>query len=645
MIRPACLAGIICVLVLCPCSPIPARAQGVLYVDGAAPGVGDGTTWGSAFRDLQDALAVATPPGVGGTDIRVARGLYLPDRGFGQTPGDRDATFTVPAGVSLRGGYAGGSRPDPDLRDVNAYPTLLSGDLAGDDLSFPYSTDENCRHVVSVAGNLAQGTVIDGLIITGGSADGASGTVDGQGGGVFVRGSARLTNCHVVLNGAAQGGGIYLGPSGRLTLTGCTIMENGASSGGGLFADMAWNLWIDACAFNGNAASSGGAVYCQASAASVTSSTFTGNRASPDGPTFYSDLLADMLIVNCTVVSAITDSPWQTGYTLHCADPSNPYSSGSARISNCILWNDGPECRGLTNYCSVEYCDVKASLGYAGGTAIRSVDPGFVRLPRLGGGPIDYGDLHLQPSSPCIDAGNSVDPPAPMSRDMDGHARRIDDPTVPNTGTAALYSPAIDIGAHELHQWAPADFNFDHHVNHLDLAHLEVCGLGAAMAQEGPACLNTDLDRDGDVDGTDFGFFQRCLSGGLAAEPFCMGEHWIEAPSHPGPCQHYSLTLDEYPYCGDPWMEYIVSGPGELTVIRHNAVYNCCPDKIETVVSRQAGRLHFEEQETASHPCVCLCCYDVETKVNGLWGSYDIEYCWAPWHKPMTCTTATITVP
>ena len=37
------------------------------------------------------------------------------------------------AGVTVAGGYAGLGAPDPDARDVEQYPTILSGDLAGDD--------------------------------------------------------------------------------------------------------------------------------------------------------------------------------------------------------------------------------------------------------------------------------------------------------------------------------------------------------------------------------------------------------------------------------------------------------------------------------------------------------------------------------
>ena len=47
-----------------------AHVLDVIYVDDDAPLGGDGTTWSTAYRYLQDALATADP----GTEIHVAAG-------------------------------------------------------------------------------------------------------------------------------------------------------------------------------------------------------------------------------------------------------------------------------------------------------------------------------------------------------------------------------------------------------------------------------------------------------------------------------------------------------------------------------------------------------------------------------------------
>ena len=55
---------------------VPALAGDVIYVDAHATGpVFDGSSWCSAYRQLYEALAVATV----GTTIRVADGIYKPD--------------------------------------------------------------------------------------------------------------------------------------------------------------------------------------------------------------------------------------------------------------------------------------------------------------------------------------------------------------------------------------------------------------------------------------------------------------------------------------------------------------------------------------------------------------------------------------
>ena len=58
-------------------------ADGVIYVDADATGLGNGSTWGNAFTDLQSALD-AVP--MAGDQIWVAEGVYTPTWKF--DPGD-----------------------------------------------------------------------------------------------------------------------------------------------------------------------------------------------------------------------------------------------------------------------------------------------------------------------------------------------------------------------------------------------------------------------------------------------------------------------------------------------------------------------------------------------------------------------------
>jgi len=103
-----------------------------IYVDENAPLViwtPDGSSWMRAYPSLQDGLAAAQP----GDTIRVADGTYEPDNGAGITSGDRAASFEIPDNVTVLCGYAGYGAPNPDARNVDDYPVVLSGDLAGND--------------------------------------------------------------------------------------------------------------------------------------------------------------------------------------------------------------------------------------------------------------------------------------------------------------------------------------------------------------------------------------------------------------------------------------------------------------------------------------------------------------------------------
>ena len=139
------------VVALCACGVAVGQPERIIYVDGAAVGANDGSSWADAYRYLQDALAEAAgvaPP----VEIRVAQGVYKPDQGAGVMPGDRDASFRLLNGITWKGGYAGTTAADPDVRDVEGYTTVLSG-------------GPETRRVVT--GDLTDASaVIDGFTIT-----------------------------------------------------------------------------------------------------------------------------------------------------------------------------------------------------------------------------------------------------------------------------------------------------------------------------------------------------------------------------------------------------------------------------------------------------------------------------------------------
>ena len=101
----------------------------VLYVDSAATGLADGSSWTDAFTELRTAMCVASFYLVV-QEIRVAGGIYTP----APAGGELSATFRLRDGLAIYGGYAGAANPvDPNERNIVVYETTLSGDLNGDD--------------------------------------------------------------------------------------------------------------------------------------------------------------------------------------------------------------------------------------------------------------------------------------------------------------------------------------------------------------------------------------------------------------------------------------------------------------------------------------------------------------------------------
>lgn len=247
----------------------PAMATDI-YVDAAASGANDGSSWTNAYTDLQAALAAA----VDGDSIRVAEGTYKPTSGT-----DRALSFQLPFGVTLEGGYpAGGGERDP------VHKSILSGDIgtAGDN-------SDNAYHVVTFRGEEDGDAtaVLDGFTITAGNANG-DWWEDADGGGMKIQiGSPRLMNLTLADNAAHRGGGLYT-HIGNPKLTAVTFANNSAAyTGGGLHMDSATALTN--VTFSGNSAGErGGGLYLDDKGyATMVQITFSGNSAGYTGGGFF----------------------------------------------------------------------------------------------------------------------------------------------------------------------------------------------------------------------------------------------------------------------------------------------------------------------------------------------------------------------
>lgn len=511
--------------------PAPTR----LYVRGNAPAGGNGLTWATAFQNPQEAFDAA-PNYFGAVEaIWVAGGTYytpsVPILGY---------TFDLPSGVRVLGGFAGAESQESQ-RNPAANPTYLSGSIGTP------SVDDNAWHVVS-AWSCNYATLLDGFTITGGNADQPQNPWDGFGGGAYIRDSQlTIRNCTFVGNRGWRGGAVAIENSNPrledclffnntadqvggaiLTLTGgaadvvgCDFRFNHATVnyGGAIAHYEGTNINVFNCRFmNNDCGWGGGAIFTERGNCIVANCTFTGNRGNSDRGgaihTFGDNTY--LFVYNCTVVG---NSNFQCGGI-------DAFAGAQVYVRNSIIYGNTDadpatnletaqlrKSLGDGSLLSVNYCNVEGWSAILGGTGNFGAAPQFVDADGADNayGTIDD-DVRLMPTSPCIDRGSNSLLPADYADvdddnnviefvplDLDGNARRIDDPATADAGAGT--APIVDLGAYE---FVPpcdlaGDLDNDGDVDLTDLATL----LSHFGAPSGMTHADGDTDGDGDVDLTD----------------------------------------------------------------------------------------------------------------------------------------------
>lgn len=406
----------------------PASAQ-IIHVDADATGAADGTSWADAFPSLVDGLAAASLQSEG--EVWIAEGTYTPDGGSG----DRSLSFLVPSGARLYGGFRG-DETLRESRDAERYPSVLSGDLLGDDGTPGGSMADNSHHVVVIDVPTGIQSFILGLTIRGGRALGAP---EPDGGGMLVRaGSTNLIGVRFEGNVARNGGAMFLAVDGAPVIEESSFLANSALRDGGAIAvaDLALATVVGS-RFHGNRAGGrGGAIATEGEGSFATlNSIFTGNVAlsGAGGALAASD---GFPVVNgCT----LAENSAAGG-----ADALS-FDGALMQLKGSILW--GPEggdallsVPGPGGLLLADTNVVKgwASLPYPLGSTF-DADPQFVDVDgpddRLG---TEDDDVRLLATSPLIDAGPQ---PAGTSLDVNGRSRLLDGLLDGNNRT--------DVGAHE----------------------------------------------------------------------------------------------------------------------------------------------------------------------------------------------------
>ncbi|MHC1768682.1 MAG: right-handed parallel beta-helix repeat-containing protein [Verrucomicrobiia bacterium] len=484
-----------------------------IHVSTAGDDSASGGAWSEAVRGVNRALERAVP----GDEVWVAAGAYT------------NAVVMKP-GVALLGGFRGTESARTE-RDPLTHQTILDG--AGTNI------------VVLVEAGGPE-TIVDGFTIQ-----------NGLGAGVRVVNSGAVISRNRIRANLSRGYGAgisvrNLGTSDTATLRENVILDNYAFDGGGIACidaspqiignTIAWNTavqngggiscWRDASpliennAIFGNTASwvldnaavpiGGGGVFATAddldgrphptarSSPTIRNNVIAANGAANGGGIALVDANGGVpSVINNTVVAnsgsgifwgssalvpiapivvnnLVAFNPWGLEQT-----PGTP--TNAVIESNCVFGNRvhtfGGDYRGLPD-----------QTGTAGNL---SVDPLLASVP--------FGNLHLQPGSPCRDAGKEMTF-GPDAKDIDGEPR--------------VRGAAIDIGADESN---------------------------GASWKVAPKVVRVGTQGDDAADGASWSTAKRTVTAALDAIRPTGGEVWVEAGTYPG---HFWLPAFVHLYGG-----------------------------------------------------------------------------------------------
>lgn len=357
----------------------------IIFVKHGCNAACDGTSWATAYTNLQDAIDEAAQ-NPNPTQIWVAAGIYKPNNPMGYYGG-----FEVNDDMEIYGGFAGNEDPatfNLDDRDLETNKTILHGDIADDDIvdgDGIVNTADDIQgndniDVILYCVNLSSASIFDGFLTTGGynsdptAAGGGGGIRISGGGGNFDDGPI-FKNILVIGNYGTLGGGV-INKGDKPKWINCRFIGNRShAEGGGFWTN--YTVEMVNCLFSGNrvtfATGSGGGIYGTGHSF-FTNCTFSGNNAGTGGG-FYAN-------------------------------------TRFSTIENCIFWGNSSEIEGSygTNEITVKNSIVQG--GYIGPNAqnVLDIDPLFLSLPDFNNAPMNEGDLHLTACSPALNIGDNAAP-------------------------------------------------------------------------------------------------------------------------------------------------------------------------------------------------------------------------------------------
>ncbi len=424
----------------------PLSPAATLHVLPTGDDTASGADWSSARRSVTNALSTAIP----GDEIWVAKGTYL-------------ERITLKPGVALYGGFVG-TETDLAQRDFVAHRTILDGNADGP--------------VVQVQGGGTE-TILDGFTIQNGMGGGIrcfdtqcilrnnlvraniSSSAAAYGGGIYVKGVTRdvaplIEGNRIIQNYAFDGGGISCIDASPRILRNVITWNTAQQNGGGI------SCWRDSSPrIENNVIAANTASWIDATVVPVGGGGIFATADDLDGRPHPTAVSAPVILNNVVAANggrlgggiALIDSnggaPVVANNTIVANNGSGIYWASSSLpgiatkpklLDNIVAFNPWgleeapgtPPDPDILNNCvhgnslHGEAGDYRGLVSHAGANGNISADPGLARLT--------FGNTHLQPGSPCIDAGTASGDNT-SSRDIDGQDR--------------VLGVAVDIGADE----------------------------------------------------------------------------------------------------------------------------------------------------------------------------------------------------
>lgn len=355
-----------------------------IYVNKAATGNNNGSSWANAFTNLQTALNIANVVDT----IWIAAGTYIPT-----------ATLSLKNGLAIIGGFAG-NETQLSQRNFAANPTIISGN--------------NSRQVFNNA-NVNSTAVLDGCIISNGNS-----TTNGA--GMYNSySSPSIQNCvfkdNVCNSTANEGGGGMFNYYSNPAITNCVFANNTVNnslSGGGMSNDNA-NPIINNCIFSENVVNDygqGGGMFNFFSNPIINNSLFTKNSV------------------------PLNDGGGILNWS------SNPVMTNTIIYGNTASTN--PNISDISGGATITYSNIEG--GYTG-TGNINADPMFVNTSSPAGADgkwmtADDG-LALMPCSPAVNAGTATTPALPVDILGNGRVAVYDMGAYEYQGNASGLAPGL----------------------------------------------------------------------------------------------------------------------------------------------------------------------------------------------------------